>query len=161
MQNLPGASGGQAALTMLAKAEQDCFRFVASLCREKMFAVICCSHKMKTPTVSRSALSHQGHYCSRRGHVSSWQRSTPPPPRPPRAQVKTLGTDSLPRGSPSQGRRRPCPLPVTSTRKPHLPSWQTCCPHGGSRHACGSSGTSSGQPPTHCPVPSAALSFQQ
>ena len=56
------------------------FRFVASLCREQMFAVICCSHKMKTPTVSRSALSHQGHYCSRRGHVSSWQRPTPRTP---------------------------------------------------------------------------------
>lgn len=75
--------------------------------------------------------------------------------------MQTLGTDSLPRCSPSKGSCRPCPLPVTSTRKLNLPPWQTCCPHGGSRHACGSSRASSGQPPTHCPVPSAALSFQQ
>ena len=58
MQNLPGASGGQAALTMLAKAEQDCFRFVASLCREQMFAVICLSHKNKDTNCLQISRSH-------------------------------------------------------------------------------------------------------
>lgn len=68
---------------------------------------------------------------------------------PPRAQVQTLGTDSLPCGSPSQESRRLCPLPVTSTRKPHLPPWQIRCPDESGCHACGSSVASSSRPPTH------------
>lgn len=157
MQSLPGVSGGQAAITMLTKAQEGCFRLVPSPCREQMFAVICCSHKNKHQLSLQISPSHP------RPLIAPGKAVCPPGqgPCPPRAQVQTLGTDSLPRGSPFQGSHRPCPLPVTSTRKPHLPPWQTCCPDGGSRHACGSSGDSSGQPPTHCPVPSAALSFRQ
>lgn len=62
MQSLPGVSGGQAAITMLTKAQEGCFRLVPSPCREQMFAVICCSHKNKdTNCLSRSALPTQGH----------------------------------------------------------------------------------------------------
>lgn len=69
--------------------------------------------------------------------------------RPPRAQVQTLGTDSLPCGSPSQESSRLCPLPITSTRKPHLPLWQIRCPDESGCCVCGSSVAFSRRPPTH------------
>lgn len=67
MQTLLGVSGGQAAFTMLAKAQGDCFRLVAStLFKEQMFAIICCGHKNEdTNCLSRPALPTQSHYCSR------------------------------------------------------------------------------------------------